>query len=137
MSSPSKAQQPQPPSPSKDTRADIIIERWMKQKSKKTVGIENLRQKRLTNERSFLEKLAERQQARNHVFGVEERRENAAKTIQTGFYGMKDRKAVRVLKEEKRRNDVAMGRIDAKGNKLEVKKTEAQMLNEDSKRLFG
>ena len=137
MSSPSKAQQPQPPSPSKDTRADIIIERWMKQKSKKTVGIENLRQKRLTNERSFLEKLAERQQARNHVFEVEERRENAAKTIQTGFYGMKDRKAVRVLKEEKRRNDVAMGRIDAKGNKLEVKKTEAQMLNEDSKRLFG
>ncbi|XRB18574.1 hypothetical protein RI054_18g84200 [Pseudoscourfieldia marina] len=137
MSSPSKAPQPQPPSPSKDTRADIIIERWMKQKSKKTVGIENLRQKRLTNERSFLEKLAERQQARNHVFEVEERRENAAKTIQTGFYGMKDRKAVRVLKEEKRRNDVAMGRIDAKGNKLEVKKTEAQMLNEDSKRLFG
>ena len=137
MSSPSKAQQPQPPSPSKDTRADIIIERWMKQKSKKTVGIENLRQKRLTNERSFLEKLVERQQARNHVFEVEERRENAAKTIQTGFYGMKDRKAVRVLKEEKRRNDVAMGRIDAKGNKLEVKKTEAQMLNEDSKRLFG
>ncbi|XRB03801.1 hypothetical protein NFJ02_18g31560 [Pycnococcus provasolii] len=137
MSSPSKARQPQPPSPSKDTRADIIIERWMKQKSKKTVGIENLRQKRLTNERSFLEKLAERQQARNHVFEVEERRENAAKTIQTGFYGMKDRKAVRVLKEEKRRNDVAMGRIDAKGNKLEVKKTEAQMLNEDSKRLFG
>ena len=137
MSSPSKAGQPQPPSPSKDTRADIIIERWMKQKSKKTVGIENLRQKRLTNERSFLEKLAERQQARNHVFEVDERRENAAKTIQTGFYGMKDRKAVRVLKEEKRRNDVAMGRIDAKGNKLEVKKTEAQMLNEDSKRLFG
>ena len=136
MSSPSKAG-PQPPSPSKDTRADIIIERWMKQKSKKTVGIENLRQKRLTNERSFLEKLAERQQARNHVFEVEERRENAAKTIQTGFYGMKDRKAVRVLKEEKRRNDIAMGRIDAKGNKLEVKKTEAQMLNEDSKRLFG
>lgn len=118
-------------------RSQIIIDRWLKSKEAKNKEMSSLRKKRMNNERTWIATLNERQNERNRVFEYNARREEAAMHIQGGFRGMQDRKAIKVIKEKKRLDDIAKGKINEKGEKIVKEKTAEERLADDAARLFS
>ena len=126
-----------PPDAPMQDRSQIIIDRWLKSKEAKNKEMSSLRKKRMNNERTWIATLNERQNERNRVFEYNARREEAAMHIQGGFRGMQDRKAIKVIKEKKRLDDIAKGKINEKGERIVKEKTAEERLADDAARLFS
>ena len=88
-----------------DLRSDLVMSRWLRDRERRQRQREGWRSDALARERQWLERLNELQSTRNKKMQREEAEEEAARRIQGGFKGMKDRKSVKILRVQREREE--------------------------------
>ncbi|GHP09229.1 hypothetical protein PPROV_000796600 [Pycnococcus provasolii] len=122
-----------PPTPLSPADKDLVMARWLKERERREKEREERRNMMLRRERRWMESLNSMQNTRNRKMQKEVETELAARQIQSGFRGMKDRQNVRILRiqrEKERQRQLEEERKKITGP------SEAEMFADDAARLF-